>query len=102
MLLSLNRRLKSNLSLLFNYTWAHCINDADAFMEVIGSYQNPYNLAGDRGNCGSDTRQIYNMSLGCRDTALDGESRQERAVADWHLSLIVSGRPVIGSLQATG
>ncbi len=90
MLLSLNRRLKSNLSLLFNYTWAHCINTADAFVEESGSIQNPYNLAGERGNCGSDTRQIYNMSL-VAGTPHWTANLAERAAADWHLSLIVSG-----------
>lgn len=91
MLLSLNRRLKSNLSLLFNYTWAHCINPADAFGEDNSTPQNPYNLGGDRGNCGSDVRQIYNMSLVAGTPHWTGNIA-ERTAADWHLSLIVSGR----------
>ena len=101
MLLSLNRRLKSNLSLLFNYTWAHCINDADAFVEVNGSYQNPYNLAGDRGNCGSDLRQIYNMSLVAGTPHWKGNLAKQ-AAADWHLSLIVSGRSGFWFSPGTG
>ncbi len=101
LLLSLNRRLKSNLSLLFNYTWSHCINSSDVFTEITGSYQNPYSLAGDRGNCGSDVRQIYNLSLLAGTPHWTG-SLARRAAADWHLSLIVSGHSGTWFTPSTG
>jgi Carboxypeptidase regulatory-like domain len=91
MLVSLNRRLEHNLSLLLNYTWAHCINDGDAYVEITGSYQNPYNLAGERGNCGSDVRQIYNISLVASSPHLEGSFLKRQVVSDWRLSAIVSG-----------
>jgi hypothetical protein len=74
-----------------NYTWAHCINDADAYVEITGSYQNPYNLAGERGNCGSDVRQIYNISLVASSPHLEGSFLKRQVVSDWRLSAIVSG-----------
>jgi hypothetical protein len=93
MLLSLNRRLSRNFSLLFNYTLSHCINTADEFIEIGSpsvSYQNPYDLEGDRGNCGSDVRQIYNMSLVAGTPHWTGNIGKQ-VISDWHLALIVSG-----------
>jgi hypothetical protein len=101
LLLSVNRRLKRNLSVLFNYTWAHCINDGDAFVEVNGSYQNPYDLAAERGNCGSDTRQIYNLSLVAGTPHWSGNFGKW-AISDWHLALIVSGHAGYWFSPATG
>jgi hypothetical protein len=91
MLVSLNRRLEHNLSLLMNYTWSRCINEGDAFTEITGSYQNPYNLAGERGNCGSDVRQIYNISLVASSPHLEGNFLKRQVLSDWRLSAIVSG-----------
>jgi hypothetical protein len=89
------------LSLLFNYTWSHCVNTADVFTEITGSYQNPYSLGGDRGNCGSDVRQLYNLSLVAGTPHWTGNLAM-RAVADWHLSLIVSGHSGYWFTSSTG
>jgi hypothetical protein len=91
MLVSLNRRLQNNLSLLMNYTWSHCVNQGDADPEITGSYQNPYNLAGEKGNCGSDVRQIYNVSLVASIPHLSGNFVKQHLISDWRLSAIVSG-----------
>jgi hypothetical protein len=89
-ILSANHRLKNNLSLLFNYAYAHCIDEADTFVEVTIQTQNPFNLGAERGNCGSDSRQIYNLSLVTGTPHWTGNAL-ERVGADWHLSFIVSG-----------
>jgi hypothetical protein len=91
LLVSLNRRLEHNLSLLLNYTWSHCINEGDASAEITGSYQNPYNLAGERGNCLSDVRQIYNISLVASTPHFTGNFVTRQVLSDWRLSAIVSG-----------
>ncbi|HTZ56709.1 MAG TPA: carboxypeptidase regulatory-like domain-containing protein [Acidobacteriaceae bacterium] len=91
MLVSLNRRLENNLSLLMNYTWSHCINEGDADPEITGSYQNPYDLAAERGNCASDVRQIYNISLVASMPRLSGNFVKRQLISDWRLSAIVSG-----------
>ena len=102
MLVSLNRRLKNNLSLLLNYTWSHCINQGDAFTEITGSYQNPYNLAGERGNCGADVRQIYNLSLVASTPHFSGNFAKRQLLSDWRLSAIVSGHSGSFFSPATG
>lgn len=90
MILSLNRRLRNNVSLLFNYTYAHCINTQDAFVEITNTPQNPSNLAGDRGNCGSDHRQIYNISLVAGIPHMSGNFAK-LLITDWRFSGIMSG-----------
>jgi hypothetical protein len=63
MLLSLNHRMDSHFSLLANYTWSHCIDDGDVQSEITGGYQDPSNRHASRGNCYTDVRQLFNLSL---------------------------------------
>jgi hypothetical protein len=91
MIVSVNRRLVKNFSMLFNYTWAHCINEQDAFVEITGTSQNPFNLAADRGNCSSDLHQIYNLSLVAGIPHMSG-NMAKYLISDWRFSGILSGR----------
>src|SRR5262249_17945511 len=63
LLLSANRRLSRNFSMLLNYTWSHCISDGDASSEIGGGYQNPTNRRSERGNCAVDVRQLFKGSF---------------------------------------
>src|SRR5256885_16324709 len=56
LLVSVNRRLSRNFSMLLNYTWAHCISDGDASSEIGGGYQNPKSRRDERGNCVVDVQ----------------------------------------------
>jgi hypothetical protein len=100
-LVSVNRRLQRNLSLLFNYTWSHCIDDADVFTEIAGTYQNPYDLAAERGNCGSDIRQLYNLSLVAGGPHFHGHF-YDPLISDWRFSGIMSGRSGYWVTPTTG
>jgi hypothetical protein len=102
MLVSLNRRLEHNLSVLLNYTWSRCINEGDADPEITGSYQNPNDLAGDRGNCGSDVRQIYNVSLVASTPHFTTNFVTRQLLSDWRLSAIISGHSGSFFSPATG
>ena len=102
MLVSLNRRLEHNLSVLLNYTWSRCINEGDADPEITGSYQNPYDLAGDRGNCGSNVRQIYNVSLVASTPHFTTNFVTRQLLSDWRLSAIISGHSGSFFSPATG
>jgi len=68
-----------------NYTWSHCISDRanDTVPNPNGTFQ----VGRDRGNCGSDRRQILNL------TAVAASPRFERSwlrpvASDWKLSTI--------------
>jgi hypothetical protein len=73
MLLAVRHRMSDNFTFLGNYTWSHCISDADFSGELTNSRPTLYpsainapdfsNLALDRGNCGFDVRQSINASL---------------------------------------
>ncbi len=91
MLATLNHRLQKNVSLLVNYTWSHCINEGDITSELTNSYQNPHSRAGDRGNCNTDVRQIFNASL-VAGTPHITKNVAWRLLSDWELSAIVSAR----------
>ncbi len=90
-LATLNRRLKKNVSLLANYTWSHCINEGDITSELTNSYQNPNNRAGDRGNCNTDVRQIFNASV-VAGTPHMTKNVAWRLLSDWELAAILSAR----------
>jgi hypothetical protein len=65
LMLALQHRFSHNYTVLANYTWSHCIDEADMPGEIsnANTYQIPNNLKAGTGNCGSDHRQIFNSSF---------------------------------------
>ena len=94
---SVQHRLSSTFSLLANWTWSKCLNIEDAQGDLAGTtVQNPYNLAGDYGPCGSDYRHIENASLVMRSNFNLSNRLEKLAVNGWEfapLFQIVSGAP---------
>ena len=101
MLATLNRRLTKNLSLFLNYTWSHCLSDGAITSEITNSYQNPYDRAGDRGNCVTDQRQIFNTSL-VAGTPHFTKNWAWRILADWQLGAIVTAHTGLWFTPSTG
>lgn len=102
LLLSLQHRFSHNFTLLTNYTWSHCISDADFRGELSGSsYANPYNRAQDRGNCGFDVRQMMNATLVALSPAI-GTGPAAQLTRNWQLSPIVSVRSGLPMLVGAG
>jgi hypothetical protein len=69
MLLSIQRRATKGVNVGANYTFSHCIGDVTPFGGSFSNsannntYLNPLNRRYDRGNCLSDRRQIFNMTV---------------------------------------
>ncbi|SEG62937.1 Carboxypeptidase regulatory-like domain-containing protein [Bryocella elongata] len=64
MIASLQHRLSDSFSLLANYTWSKCLNIYDAQGDYAGTGpENPANPGFDYGPCGSDYRDVENISL---------------------------------------
>jgi hypothetical protein len=63
LLLSAQRRLSNNFSVLGNWTWSHCVSDPETTELTGATYVNPVNRAMDRANCSSDRRYLINISL---------------------------------------
>jgi len=88
MLLSLQRRLKNNLSVLSNWTVSKCMSDP-ATTEITGpTIVNPANPDADYAYCSSDRRHLVSVSAVARTP--DFENHVMRAIlGDWQLSPIV-------------
>ena len=88
MLLSAQRRLANNFSVLANYTLSHCISDP-ATTEITGpTYVNPNNRRADRANCDSDRRHVVNISFVARTPKFSNKALGLIA-SGWQLSGIV-------------
>ncbi len=90
LLLSAQRRSK-DVSLISNYTYAHCLSDAETTELTGPSYNIPGNRHASYSNCDSDRRQVANLSL-----ILNAPRFQRRftdlAAGGWELSTIFTAR----------
>ncbi len=56
------QRMRHNVSLNANFSWAHCISDP-ATQQLTGpTYINPASRASSRANCSSDRREVLNVT----------------------------------------
>jgi hypothetical protein len=87
LLLALNHRLSDNFSLISNFTWSHCLNEGTEGQDITDVFQNPSNPKGDYGNCSTDKRRLFNLSL--IGDSPKFESRLTRAIlGNWQGSAI--------------
>ncbi len=63
LLLVLQHRFSHNFSALANYTWSHCLDQGEANQDINNMYQDPRNRRAEWGNCASDRRQLFNLSV---------------------------------------
>ncbi len=92
LLLSVNRRLQSHFSVLANYTWSHCLGDGgDLNSEITVGSQNPYDRASEKGNCRTDVRHLFNLSLVAETPHWTGHFLKT-LISDWELAAIVTKR----------
>jgi hypothetical protein len=101
LLLSLQRRLKNNLSVLSNWTISKCMSDP-ATTEITGpTIVNPANPNADYAYCASDRRHVVNVSVVARTP--DFDNHVLRAVlGDWQVSPIVRWQSGNRSTVTTG
>jgi hypothetical protein len=90
LLLKAEHRFSNHYSILGNYTWAHCISEADAEGDLGGPQtQNPYNRNGERGNCGFDLRGTFNLTFVIQSPHL-ANAWANRLLGNWQLAPIFS------------
>ena len=94
---TLQHRISNSFSVLANETWSKCLNVADAQGDYAGTnVQDPSNLAGDYGPCGSDYRHIFNFVLVTQSHVHTGSRLTNVVLTGWELSPlfhITSGAP---------
>ncbi len=88
MLVSAQRRLSDNFSVLGNFTWAHCIGDPETTELTGPTYINPANRNQDRANCSSDRRRILNISFIANSPKFSNRGLNMIA-GGWQLSTII-------------
>jgi hypothetical protein len=90
LLLSAQHRFGNHYTILGNYTYSHCIDEGDFLGDMGGpEYQDPHNRNADRGNCGFDLRQIFNLSF-VATTPRFTNWWASRLLGNWQLAPIVS------------
>jgi hypothetical protein len=85
LMLVANHRFSQNFSALANYTWSHCLDQGEANQDIVNYYQNPLNRNAEWGNCASDRRQNFNLSLVAQTPRFSSRVLQ-RFVGNWQLS----------------
>jgi carboxypeptidase family protein len=90
LLLKVQHRFSDHYTILGNYTWSHCISETDFQGDMGGPYtQNPFNRNADRGNCGFDIRQIFNLTF-IAQTPKFSNPWTNRLLGNWQLSPVVA------------
>jgi hypothetical protein len=92
MLLSVQRRVAKGAAINGNYTWAHCIGDGQRSNNGQGdqstvTYVYPNNRRADTANCGSDRRQVVNLT-GVAETPTFQQRYLRMGLTGWRLSAV--------------
>jgi hypothetical protein len=83
-------RFAKNYTILANYTYSHCISEADFGGDLGGpNTEQPFNRNADRGNCGFDLRHIFNLSFVTLSPHFAGVWTN-RLLGNWQLAPIFS------------
>jgi hypothetical protein len=108
---SLEHRMSSNFVFMANYTYSHCIDISDNAADVSTiTIQNPAHPKGDKGSCGFDFRDVFNVSVVAK-THFGFNGWKKHLVNYWEISPLVhatDGNPftvtlgVDNSLTAVG
>jgi hypothetical protein len=92
LLLSLQHGFSSHFQVTANYTWSHCISDADQTGEVAGTNrQDPNSLSFERGNCYFDVTNSFNLS-GVLTSPDIGTGITHALTRNWQISPIITWR----------
>ena len=92
LLLKGEHRFSSNYTVLVNYTYSHCIGDAEFSTDfAFQQTQNPDNLKGEQGNCSFDIRHIANISFVGESPRLSNRLAAN-LIGRWKLAPILSMR----------
>ncbi len=110
LLATVKKPLTNNFTVLSNYTWSHCISDQDFTGELTNSRPNLYVtpvsnpdysvLTGDRGNCGFDIRQSFNLSVVAQTPKFSGT--KGLLLGQWQIAPLLTYRSGVPITITTG
>ncbi|HEX9833538.1 MAG TPA: TonB-dependent receptor, partial [Mycobacterium sp.] len=107
LLLSAQRRLRTNLSVLTNWTLSKCVTDFEWQSTGVGfgagsTAMNPDHPEHDRGPCLSDRRHVVNVSGSIRTPKVTGWGLLGPIVSDWQFSPLVRWQNGLRNTPTTG
>jgi hypothetical protein len=89
LLLKGEHRFSNHYTILANYTYSHCLSEGDFIGDLGGPLtQNPNSRNGERGNCGFDIRQGFNLTFVYETPALKNHLAN-RLVGTWKFAPIL-------------
>ena len=90
LLLSVQHGFARHFQVTGNYTWSHCISDAEVLAEVAKTYrENPYSRSFDRGNCNANVARLFNLS-GVAQSPGIGSGFVNMLARNWQFSPIIT------------
>jgi len=102
LLATIQHRFSHNFTVLSNYTYSHCLSNANFNAELgLITMSNSNNMAADRGNCNFDTRHLSNTSLVATSPAI-GSGWTKRVLSNWQLSPLLTVRSGMATGVTTG
>ena len=101
MLLSAQHRLARNFSINANWTYSHCLSEAETTELTGPSYIIPGDRAASYSNCDSDVRHVVNISF-IANTPKFSNRFMEAVVGGWQFSSIITARTGTYSSITTG
>jgi hypothetical protein len=94
---TVQHRLSTTFSLLANWTWSKCLNEADGNGDITGtSIEDPTRPYLDYAPCGSDYRNIENVVIEAKSNFSFGNRWERLAINGWEIAPaahITSGAP---------
>jgi hypothetical protein len=95
MILKVRHSFAQNYTILASYTYSHCLQDGEIEANDMGSagpsFQNPYDIQADYGNCDSDLRDSFVGSFVFDSPRLSNKAANA-AFGNWELSPIISAQ----------
>lgn len=90
LLLSVHHAFANYFTLITNYTYSKCITGGTDVGDLGGNtFQNPYNPASDRSNCGEDYRNNFNTSIVAK-SLVKGSPMARALLSGWQIAPIIS------------
>ena len=89
LIVSVQRRVSSGLSVLANYTWSHCIDYQTSTDTTVAQAWDLNQLSHDRGNCELDRRHLFNLSA-VYETPRFANNIARLLITGWRIAPIVT------------
>ena len=91
LLTSIQHRFTKGYTVLANHTWSHCLSESEVGLNGAGAPQDYRNRHGEYGNCLSDRRHIFNLSMVARAPNFKS-SWLKKLAGNWQIAPIVTAR----------